>query len=158
PNQQMAENIATALRQARFQGYEIEIAYESGVAVLRGAVAHPQAKSAATSIVQQVAGVERVENQLSVIPARPAQYDQPGGQYGPPPAQYGPPPAGYGPGGDMMAGPGMAPNGYCPPGAQGAYGPMPQGPANGAVYDQPMMGENAWPSYAQHPNYAAVTY
>jgi hypothetical protein len=52
----------------------------------------------------------------------------------------------------------MAPNGYCPPGAQGAYGPMPQGPANGAVYDQPMMGENAWPSYAQHPNYAAVTY
>lgn len=53
---------------------------------------------------------------------------------------------------------GMAP-GYCPPGAGG--GPVPMGGAAygpAARYDTPQMPCYSWPSYAAHPNYAAVTY
>jgi hypothetical protein len=35
-----------------------------------------------------------------------------------------------------------------------ATGPVPVGP----VYDNPNIPESAWPTYAQYPNYAAVTY
>ena len=35
-----------------------------------------------------------------------------------------------------------------------ATGPGP----NGAVYNNPAVPDYAWPSYAQYPNYAAVTY
>jgi hypothetical protein len=52
-----------------------------------------------------------------------------------------------------------AQGGYCPPGAMGMGGgpaAMAAGPA--ARYDSPQMPGYAWPSYASHPNYAAVTY
>jgi hypothetical protein len=42
-------------------------------------------------------------------------------------------------------------------GAMGAPGPMASGVAQ-ARFDQPNMPNYAWPSYAAHPNYAAVTY
>jgi hypothetical protein len=62
--------------------------------------------------------------------------------------------------------------GYCPPGANGAVNaggmgmggaPIPTAiPASAqpqrVAYDQPNMPCYAWPSYASHPNYAAVTY
>ncbi len=47
-------------------------------------------------------------------------------------------------------------------GGGGAGGAMPQGystgGAGGVAYDQANMPNYAWPSYAAHPNYAAVTY
>ena len=51
----------------------------------------------------------------------------------------------------------MAPMGY------GQAGPQPMHMGGGmgvapARYDQPNMPGYAWPSYAAHPNYAAVTY
>jgi BON domain len=60
--------------------------------------------------------------------------------------------------------------GYGQPGAGGGYGPQGGGapvpmymPGSGvgvapARYDHPQMPGYAWPSYAAHPNYAAVTY
>jgi hypothetical protein len=54
--------------------------------------------------------------------------------------------------------------GYCPPGAEmggpGAMGgPGSMGAAPGGVtHDNPQMPGYAWPSYAAHPNYAALTY
>lgn len=56
------------------------------------------------------------------------------------PRQMGPP---------MQGGPMQAP----------AYMPVSgNGPANGARYDEPGLPNYAWPSYAPHPNYGAVTY
>ena len=39
-----------------------------------------------------------------------------------------------------------------------AYVPGMQSQPPGAYYDQPSMPGYAWPSYASHPNYSAVTY
>jgi hypothetical protein len=69
-------------------------------------------------------------------------------------------------------GPNVQPAGYCPPGAQpgmggpggmGMGGPMGAGPVPAAAgqavnYENPQMPGYAWPSYAAHPNYAALTY
>jgi hypothetical protein len=63
-------------------------------------------------------------------------------------------------------GPGMPPPGYgMPQGAMAQYPPMPMGApgygmgqASQVAYDQPSMPNHAWPTYAQYPNYAAVTY
>ena len=66
-NQRMAERIAQALKSARFQGYDIEIQYQSGVVMLGGSVASMQHKATATSIVSQVPGVQRVDNRLTVM-------------------------------------------------------------------------------------------
>lgn len=73
-----------------------------------------------------------------------------------------------GPGGmppGAMPAPGAVPPGYGPQGAMAQYPPMPMGApgygmgqASHVAYDQPNMPNYAWPSYAQYPNYAAVTY
>ena len=76
-------------------------------------------------------------------------------------------------------GPNVQTAGYCPPGGQpgmemgmggpggpggmGMGGPMGAGPVPAAAgqavnYENPQMPGYAWPSYAAHPNYAAVTY
>ena len=83
---------------------------------------------------------------LSAAPAaRPVGYAP---QPGPGPAGYGPQPgprpAGYAP---QQAGP--APANYLPASHPGAIG---------ARHDQPSMPNYAWPAYASHPNYGAVTY
>ncbi len=43
-NQQVAENIALALKKSAFHGYEIDIEYRNGLATLRGKVSDPAAK------------------------------------------------------------------------------------------------------------------
>ena len=44
-----------------------------------------------------------------------------------------------------------------PPGVPPGYG-MPGPAPNAGVYDMPQTPSHAWPTYAQYPNYAAVTY
>lgn len=53
----------------------------------------------------------------------------------------------------MRRGPGMGPGGPQP-----AYVPGAGGQTARASYDQPHLPGYAWPSYAAHPNYAALTY
>lgn len=190
-NQKTAESIAQALRKANLAGYDIEIQYQNGIAVLEGVVASPQQKFSASKAVSGVKGVTRVENRLEVVDSRTVQQataqqqtgkrvpirrvnlqegEQPQGQAAPgmqglppgiapgmqaPPAPGAPtmtpipgggyPPPGYGPGPGGPGGPMMGPGG-----PMGSPGPM--------MYNQPNMPANAWPAYAQYPNYAAVTY
>lgn len=128
-NQKMAENIARALQQARFSGYDVEVRYSNGVALLAGSVSSPAQKAQASAIVQQVPGVRAVNNQLRA-PGLPNQGIQQAGFQQQPPS------------------PAMAPINYTH-GGPGAQQP---------VYNQANLPEYAWPSYAAYPNYAQVTY
>ncbi|GIX05546.1 MAG: BON domain-containing protein [Planctomycetaceae bacterium] len=76
PNQQKAQEIADALTAARLDGYDIEIRYEDGRALLLGVVNTPQERQLAEQIAQQIPGVQTVENRLRPLqgasPAVPA--------------------------------------------------------------------------------------
>ena len=159
-NQKVAEDIAGALSSAKLNGFDIEVRYKGGRAILTGSVANAEQWRTARQVVQQVPGVQAVDNRLSVR-------NPPGGPSanpnGPGPGQnpYGQPPvmaAGYA--AEPTNGPPTAPPGMQ---AAGAYGPSMGGgyPGQGnsqAVYDMPHLPENAWPATAAYPNYAQVTY
>lgn len=199
-NQQVADQIGSALSSARLDGYDIEIHYQNGVAMLAGRVPTNAQKAQATHVASQVPGVRDVANRLQVT-EEPAMPERPAGpQMGYDPRMMqgqGP----MGPGGPMM-GPGgpmgydprmaqdpriaqdprmamlangvdprMIPTGYAGPGGEMAPPPgMPGAPVPPAPYGHPGAGmspasygmpnlpEHAWPSYAQYPNSAAVTY
>lgn len=149
-NQSKAEEIAAALTAAQLDGYDIEIRYQDGVAILGGSVGTMAEREAADRVVRQIPGVMSVQNLLrsSQEPMGPMM-----GPQGPihPAAFQG----GGMPGAPMPVAPGM-PGG---PGMMGAPGYGHGGPgASPAVFNSPSMPDHAWPSYAQYPNYAAVTY
>jgi osmotically-inducible protein OsmY len=180
-NQEKAMQIGRALETAGLSGYDIEILFQNGQAVLRGSVGTPEQIAGAGRIAQSIPGVQSVNNQLHIgqMPqqAGPAagprdpryamaaayQQAQMAQMQGRSPyymtAQAGTPGApltpGVPPGVPGAAGPAPATG---PGGALGvpvpATGPVPAGP----VYDNPNLPEYAWPTYAQFPNYAAVTY
>jgi osmotically-inducible protein OsmY len=176
-NQEKAMQIGRALEAGGLSGYDVEILFQNGQAVLRGSVGTPQQVAGAGRIAQSVPGVQSVANQLRVgqMPQQPGQggdprYAQAAYQQGGPMPQGGRPPyymaaqagtpgapltPGVAPG---VQGPGGPAPGVGPGGAMGApmpaTGPVPAGP----VYDNPNIPEYAWPTYAQYPNYAAVTY
>ncbi|NNJ27939.1 BON domain-containing protein [Alienimonas chondri] len=168
-NQAVAQQIAIAVQQAGLAGYDMEIRYKDGTCTLGGQVADASQINAAVSAARGVSGVSSVNNNLTVGQpvARTASAPQ-----GPPSreeiARYRAmmqqraamsgqiPPGAYQqvvrPASSqqvMPGGPG------CPPGANPA-GPPAMGA--GAVYNQANLPDYAWPTYAQHPNYAAVTY
>ena len=167
-NQQTAEQVANALAQAGLSGYDIEVRCQNGTCTLGGVVTNPQAIDAAYRAAASVPGLTSIQNSLTLAapPAgvMPTAY-QPGMEGTPAPAMgYGYPP-GYGPQTGYPPGYGPAPAAGMPP----AYGPNPgygappamgvAGPgAASPVYEQPNLPEYAWPSYAQSPNYSAVTY
>lgn len=183
-NQAKADEIADALRTAKFVGEGVEIQFQEGVASISGSVTDGQRRNQATAIISRIPGVKKVDNQLDVIApvaARPAarqpgtgartaarqpiqrtQYSQEmadAGQMGP-----GGPPMGnmsipaIGPGGNgypLNPAGGMMPQGG--PGPSPING-MPMNASNPVMYDQPNLPQHAWPAYASYPNYAAVTY
>ena len=185
-NQEVAEQIGAALTSANLDGYDIQIRYQNGTAMLDGSVGTQAERANASRVVSTIPGVRSVANRLACTeePARPAaRQPGPGGQMGPagpygqvPNAQgqYGPPPQ-YGPGpqgniyaaGYQQPGAGPMPGQPMPPQMAGA---MPMGPgappsyghpgagASQAVYNNPSLPDYAWPSYAQYPNSAAVNY
>lgn len=170
-NQEKAMQIGHALQEAGLNGYDIEIMYQNGRCVLQGVVGTPQQRAGAAQIAQSIPGVQAVANQLRVqgqadpaaqnsqrytmaayqtaqgVPGGPAAPGMNGG-----PAQMGPPGMPQVPGSDQPMPGGMAPMGAPIP----ATGPGPQ--SSGPAYDNPNLPQSAWPSYAQYPNYAAVTY
>lgn len=162
-NQAMAERIASALTAAQLDGYDIEIRYQDGAAILGGSVGTLSEREAAERVVSQVPGVMSVQNHL-----RPMREPMPPrGPAGHPGMAQGMHP-GMGPGMHPGMHPGMGPQGPIHPAAfqpgMGPQGPMPAGygpmgpGASPAVYNSPSMPDYAWPSYAQYPNSAAVTY
>lgn len=146
-NQKVAQDVANALQAAHLNGYDIEVQYQNGAALLQGSVASPEHRAMASKVASEVPGVRMVNNQLAVQQ-----------QQGPAQQQFAPQQ------GPMMRP--IAPAGYLPPGAPGAP-PMAMGPGMapepaagnpGAIYDQPHLPDYAWPTYADYPNYAQVAY
>jgi osmotically-inducible protein OsmY len=129
-NQDMAQDIATALSAARLSGYDVEIHYQNGTAVLAGTVQSPAEWQKIGQVVSQVPGVGGVDNRIQVRPAT-AQAPVQRVNYQPMPGAQPPMPQGYGHGG---------------PGAAGA------------MYNMPHMPDHSWPTYAAYPNYAQVAY
>lgn len=169
-NQETAEQIAAALSAARLDGYDIQIRFQNGVAVLEGSVGTQAERNAVSQVASTVPGVQ-VVNRLRCTEERPAQYADAGAAAGPGAARspYGYQPArgdvrgaGYMQPGAQPPAPGMgaAPMGPMGPGAPPyppAYGHPGMG-ASQAVYNSPNMPDYAWPTYAQYPNVAAVSY
>ena len=162
-NQAMAEQIGSALTSASLDGYDIGIRYHSGVALLEGNVGTQAERAAAERAAYTVPGVRSVANRLACTqePAMAAapQQRMPQGPQGP----YAP--VGYRQGGEapMPGAGGMPPQGAMPmapgmaPGMPPAYG-HPGAGASQAVYNNPSVPDYAWPTYAQYPNSAAVSY
>lgn len=150
-NQEMAERIATALGKAGMSGFDLEVRFEDGNALIGGAVANPAQRAKITQVVSNLNGIETVDNKVTVSPhadRRPA---------GPPPYAN---QAAYGPG--PMRAP-IHPAAFQQEGGpMGGGMPMPpiaMARSNaGQVYDSPNLPNHAWPTYAQYPNSAAVSY
>ena len=171
-NQAVAQQIAIAVQQTGLQGYDMEIRYKDGACTLAGQVANEKQIAAAVAAARNVAGVDQVNNDLTVgqaaaAPVRTAA--APAGPAGRPSRaeiqrvrammqqramMSGQIPPGMAPGMVRPASSQLAAPG-CPPGANPA-GPPAMGA--GAVYNQANLPDYAWPTYAQHPNYAQVTY
>jgi len=176
-NQEVAENIGDALTSAQLDGYDIQIRYQNGTAMLDGSVETQAERATASRVTSAVPGVRSVVNRLACAeeptrqasarpggPGAPGGYGPPGpyGQVPNPQGQYGPPPQFGGPQGNIHAA------AFQQPGP--AAGAMPMGPAappgyghpgagaSQAVYNNPSLPDYAWPSYAQYPNSAAVNY
>lgn len=151
-NQQMAEHIARALGPVLASAHDVEIRFKNGTAILQGAIGTVQEQQMATQIAQRVPGVQQVDNRLQVLQPAPQQRApmiQPTNYMNyqaPHPGQAGPP--------GMAPHPGMGHPGMGHPG----MAPQPgMGPANN-VYNSPNLPETAWPTYANYPNYAQVSY
>lgn len=182
-NQELAERVAIALRKAKLSQYEIDIDARSGVVTLVGKIAKPEQRQAAENAVSSVPGVTKIINRLEVAGGRAKAGGQPGVQHavasagprsgrgvrqvdgrdpysGLSPDQFGSAPAGAP--GAFPQDPRIAYAGAAP--AQTVANPMPAPQAmpasmgGSAMYNQPNFPNNAWPTYAQYPNYAAVSY
>ena len=161
-NQAVAQDIAQSLTSVGLDKYDIEIRHKNGVCTLIGAVSQQGEALQAAYVAQAVAGVERVDNKLTIAGSAPIQqtagqgYGRPMPQMMPPQmAQQMPPQMAQQMAGRMPAGQPVHP--------AAAYGPQgglqPTGHhMNPGVYNRPALPEYAWPAYAAHDNYAAVTY
>ena len=182
--QQIAQNMKES---GHLKDYRVGVKYQNGVAWLMGSVTSAEQKEIAEQIARESEGVERVICKLDVKGGQPNQAVQPA-EFQPTESGYRPAPAAMPmrrvaqqPAGNAGAplpyartmGPNVQTAGYCPPGAEmgmggpgggmGMGGPMGAGPVPAAAgqavnYENPQMPGYAWPSYAAHPNYAAVTY
>lgn len=146
-NQQVAEQIGSALSQANLDGYDIEIRYQNGVALLEGKVPTNAQRAQAAQVASQVPGVRSVANRLQVTEERqlPDQPARPPMGVDPRMAQV------YAAAYQGDAGPGAP----VPPPAPYAHPGAGMSPAS---YSMPNVPDHAWPAYAQYPNSAAVTY
>jgi len=169
-NTAVANQIASSLSQVGLVGYDIEIRFNNGTATLVGEVATLGQRQAAGAAAAQSPGVQNVNNQLKVSgPVSQTAYNAAPGAYpgspemmqmqgrGMPPQLMGGP--GMPP---QMMGPGMPPQmmqqaGYMQPGMNPGMQPSPVGYAP-TSFNNPHMPSHAWPSYAQYPNSAAVSY
>lgn len=160
-NQAVAQQIADSLTQVGLVGYDIEIRFNNGVATLAGEVATVGQRQAASAQVSQIPGVQSVNNQLKVSgPISQTSY-APGAM----PMAAGQP--------NMMQQQMMMQQqqqmmmqqqqmmqaGHMQPGMQMDPGmaPSPSGYAP-TSFNHPQLPSHAWPSYAQYPNSAAVSY
>jgi hypothetical protein len=157
-NQEMADNIAARLQQSgQLQHYDVSIRFHEGAAELTGSVDNVEQHDRVLRLVQDVPGVRRVVDRLSVAGAIV-------------PVQAGgvpevlPPVPGTNPVSPAQAAPPAAP---MPPPAPGAAPAVPapeatpifQAPAPAPhQLNPPRMPPYAWPTYAPYNNYSRVGY
>ena len=183
-----AQRIATVLRDSgKMQSYSIGVKYRNGTAWLAGRVTSKEQATTALEIVSNIEGVDQIVNNLTIAPApaapstssrkampakKPAEIQFAEAQQAQIQAQQAqiqmaaamgqgrmPVPAGY-----QQLPPGQLDHnmqaqpvpGYGRP--LPAYQPGMGGGVARATYDQANMPNYAWPSYAAHPNYAALSY
>jgi osmotically-inducible protein OsmY len=176
-NTAVANQIAASLSQVGLVGYDVEIRFNNGTATLSGEVATVGQRQAAGAAASQTPGVRSVNNQLKVTGPISQTGFQPQGIPGGSPEMMqmqgqGMPPQLMGPGmPQQMMGPGMPPQmmgqgmppqmmqqaGYMQPGMNPGMNPTPSGYAP-TSFNNPNLPSHAWPSYAQYPNSAAVSY
>jgi len=166
-DQSAAQRIANGLRDSgKLSGYSIGVKFNEGTAWLNGQVTNKKQMATAIALAKRQSGVKKVVSNLKIAPAQPTRSPVRQASVAAPitaqpniartPMRTAAMPAG----GPRMAGPGPAAYG------QGGYGqgaPIPtyvqgSGGAAQAHYDSPHLPNYAWPSYAAHPNYAALTY
>lgn len=75
-NEQVAQEIANALRAAKLTGYDIEIEYINGKATITGMVGDARQKTIAEQMARSVREVTVVENRLGIIAAGQGQVQQ----------------------------------------------------------------------------------
>jgi osmotically-inducible protein OsmY len=68
-NQQIADQIAAALKEAKLKGFDISIEVSDGVATLSGKIRDSHQKTIATKVTSGVDGVVSVNNQLQLVTA-----------------------------------------------------------------------------------------
>jgi osmotically-inducible protein OsmY len=76
-NQEIAEAVAGAFRDAKLSGKDIAIEVKGGVCTLEGQIADSQQRAAATRVVSAVPGVESVDNRLTLMQTAGAPQDLP---------------------------------------------------------------------------------
>ncbi|MBX7166488.1 MAG: BON domain-containing protein [Pirellulales bacterium] len=171
--QAIAQQIAGRLKTSgKLQNYKVGVQYNEGTATLEGRVSSVQQMAAALAVAKQQPGVKQVINKLSIAPGDGG-VRQTSAQTAVPQRMARTPQRGQVPrpiqrvaqlspdceqGGGMVGDGGSEYVGTGAPMPIGAYGGAGAAMAGAARYDQPNMPNYAWPSYAAHPNYAAVTY
>ena len=136
-NQEKAQQIADALERVGLTGYEIEIRFEDGIATLAGDVATAEQLQVARIAASTVKGVSEVRNRLQATGPIAQTNFVPQGRPMPPVSQAS-----------------MAMMGGMQQGMQA----MPTSIGGAGAYTNPQLPKHAWPSYAQYPNSAAVSY
>ncbi|GHT17941.1 hypothetical protein FACS1894189_4830 [Planctomycetales bacterium] len=182
-NQEAAEKIAQGLGE-RFPNATIDVSYQAGKVWLHGEVASQEISRQASEYVFKVSGVSvsEVNNEIQVVPRKgtPAQSAVPisapapsvrqprSSEPVPVPIPNQRPAVRTASASMAITHNAAAEPVYGPPQPQAAYGPPPQaayhpeaygpqGPLPGQ-YNQPNLPDYAWPSYANYPNYGAVSY
>ena len=159
-NTAMANHVASSLSQVGLVGYDIEIRVNNGVATLGGEVATVGQRQAAGAAAQQTPGIRSVNNQLKVSgPITQTAYNGEAMGYPGSPQMMQMQGQGMPP---QLMGPGMPPQmmqtGYMQPGMDPSMmNPSAMGYAP-TSFNNPHLPSHAWPSYAQYPNSAAVSY
>ena len=68
-NQQKAEQVAGALKQARLNGYDFEVEVRGDTVKLEGKVRDVTHRALASNVSRKVAGIKKVQNNLKYVPA-----------------------------------------------------------------------------------------
>jgi BON domain len=154
-NQQLANDVAAALRQGRLKNFHVDIRAVDGGVELMGRVADLAQRDEALRLARMVPGVRRVDDRLlvvndrSIVPVQQKEDEQP--ELAPPPQKMGQPgqPQVLPPSADLPNIPSDCP-----------IAPMPfnLNAPNDQFMRPPPMPPYAWPTYAPYNNYSRVAY
>lgn len=170
---EITDAIIASLQQSKAQGelrgFDLDVSTINGDVWLKGMVANQSQKDLVLDVARRVRGVTRVVDDMLIQHSNPV---RPVSTGVPAPLPHASLPQGSSmPVASQPAAVPMAPQAFAPSGVAGYVNgghmvgtPVPMQGAGGEYgvgaprYDQPNLPAYAWPSYAAHPNYAAVTY